>query len=94
MKKQNISSLNREELKSYLFDIQDSIDAHLKKGKSIDSFIDDSDILDEFEKWLPDEEYGIFVITMLNGIKSETVINTLLDSLLRRIQSKEAVLHS
>ena len=94
MKKQNISSLNREELKSYLFDIQDSIDAYLKNGRSIDSFIDDSDILDEFEKWLPDEEYGIFVITMLNGIKSETVINTLLDSLLRRIQSKEAVLHS
>ena len=60
----------------------------------VDSFIDETDLFDDFEDILPDEEYGIFVITLLNGIRSETVINMLLDSILNTIQSKSAVLNS
>ena len=89
-----LSSLNRDELKSYLFEIQDSIDSHLKNVGDVDSFIDETDLFDDFEDILPDEEYGIFVITLLNGIRSETVINTLLDSILNTIQSKSTVLNS
>ena len=89
-----LSSLNRDELKSYLFEIQDSIDSHLKNGGDVDSFIVETDLFDDFEDILPDEEYGIFVITLLNGIRSETVINMLLDSILNTIQSKSTVLNS
>lgn len=94
MNNKRLSSLNRDELKSYLFEIQDSIDSHLKNGGDVDSFIDETDLFDDFEDILPDEEYGIFVITLLNGIRSETVINTLLDSILNTIQSKSPVLNS
>ena len=86
--------MTREELKSYIFEIQDTIKFHLNKGGDVDSFLDETDLIDDFESVLPDEDFGIFVITVLNGIKTESIINTLLDSLLKSIQSKSPVLNS
>ena len=86
--------MTREELKSYIFEIQDTIKFHLNKGGNVDSFLDETDLIDDFESVLPNEDFGIFVITVLNGIKTESIINTLLDSLLKSIQSKALVLNS
>ena len=86
--------MTREELKSYIFELQDTIKFHLNKGGDVDSFLDETDLIDDFESVLPDEDFGIFVITVLNGIKTESIINTLLDSLLKSIQSKSPVLNS
>ena len=94
MIKRSLSILTREELKSYIFEIQDTIKFHLNKGGNVDSFLDETDLIDDFESVLPDEDFGIFVITVLNGIKTESIINTLLDSLLKSIQSKSPVLNS
>ncbi|SVC89724.1 uncharacterized protein METZ01_LOCUS342578 [marine metagenome] len=86
--------MTREELKSYIFEIQDTIKFHLNKGGNVDSFLDETDLIDDFESVLPDEDFGIFVITVLNGIKTESIINTLLDSILSTIQSKSLVINS
>ncbi len=94
MMKRSLYTLTREELKSYIFEIQDTIKFHLNKGGNVDSFLDETDLIDDFESVLPDEDFGIFVITVLNGIKTESIINTLLDSLLKSIQSKSPVLNS
>ena len=94
MIKRSLYTLTREELKSYIFEIQDTIKFHLNKGGNVDSFLDETDLIDDFESVLPDEDFGIFVITVLNGIKTESIINTLLDSLLKSIQSKSPVLNS
>ena len=93
MMKRSLYTLTREELKSYIFEIQDTIKFHLNKGGNVDSFLDETDLIDDFESVLPDEDFGIFVITVLNGIKTESIINTLLDSLLKSIQSKSPVLN-
>ena len=79
MKTQSLKSLNRSELKDYVFEIQDHIDGLLQADEDIDNFLDNTDIFDEFEKVLPDEEYGIFVITMLNKIRTDYIIERLLD---------------
>ena len=94
MMKRSLYTLTREELKSYIFEIQDTIKFHLNKGGDVDSFLDETDLIDDFESVLPDEDFGIFVITVLNGIKTESIINTLLESLLKSIQSKSLVLNS
>ena len=94
MMKRSLYTLTREELKSYIFEIQDTIKFHLNKGGNVDSFLDETDLIDDFESVLPDEDFGIFVITVLNGIKTESIINMLLDSLLKSIQSKSPVLNS
>jgi len=94
MMKRSLYTLTREELKSYIFEIQDTIKFHLNKGGNVDSFLDETDLIDDFESVLPDEDFAIFVITVLNGIKTESIINTLLESLLKSIQSKSLVLNS
>ena len=90
----SLETLNREELKSYIFEIQDTVKSYLNNGGNVDSFLDETDLIDDFESVLPDEEYGIFVITILNNIKSDFVIDKLLDSILSTIQSKSPVFNS
>ena len=74
-----ITSLNRSELKDYIFKLQKFIQDEQESGKDIDSILDETDIFDEFEKILPDNEFPIFVITILNGFKSEVVMDKLLN---------------
>ena len=71
--------MDRDSLKEYLFEIQDFIDLNLNKGQDIYDLLDNTDIFDEFEKVLPDEEYPVFVISILNKIRSEYIINKMLD---------------
>jgi len=79
MKKKSLKSLNRSELKEYLIEIQDYVATQFTGGEDIDDFLDKTDIFDEFEKVLPDEEYGIFVITILNKIRTDYIIERMLD---------------
>ena len=72
-------SLNRNELKDYIFKLQKFIEDEQKSGKDIDTILDETDIFDEFEEILPDDEFPIFVITILNGFKSDVVLDKLLN---------------
>ena len=75
----SLTSLNREELKDYIFKLQKFIQDEQKKGKDVDTILDETDIFDEFEEILPDEEFPIFVISILNGFQSDVIMNKLLD---------------
>ena len=72
-------SLNREELKDYIFTLQKFIQDEQESGKDIDTILDETDIFDEFEEILPDDEFPVFVITILNGFKSDVVLDKLLN---------------
>ena len=78
--------MNREGIKEYLFSIQDFLKKSLDEGNDIDYILDNTTILDDFEDYLPEEEYPIFVITMLNGFKSEEIISSLIDKIEYKIQ--------
>jgi len=87
MKNQSIKDMNRNEIKDYLFSIQDYFKESIDKGVDIDDVLDNTTILDEFEEYLPEEEYPIFVITILNGFKTESIIKNILDN----IEKKKAL---
>ena len=70
--------MSREELKEHIFRLQEFIENEQKAGKDVDTILDETDIFDEFEEILPDEEFPIFVITILNGFQSEVIVNKLL----------------
>jgi hypothetical protein len=72
-------AMSREELKDYIFRLQKFIQDEQESGKDIDTILDETDIFDEFEDILPDNEFPIFVITILNGFKSDSLIDKLLD---------------
>ena len=71
--------MSREELKEHIFQLQEFIENEQKAGKDVDTILDETDIFDEFEEILPDKEFPIFVITILNGFQSDVLVNKLLD---------------
>ena len=79
MNNKPLISMSREELKDYIFKLQDFIEKEQKSGKDVDTILDETDIFDEFEEILPDKEFPIFVITILNGFQSDVLVNKLLD---------------
>jgi len=74
-----LTLLSREELKDYIFKLQKFIQDEQESGKDVDTILDETDIFDEFEAVLPDDEFPIFVITILNGFQSDLLIDKLLD---------------
>ena len=79
MNLKSVISLKREELKVYIYELQNFIKDEQTKGKDIDTILDETDIFHEFEAILPDDEFPIFVLTILNGFQSDIIIDKLLD---------------
>ena len=79
MKNKPLLAMSRKELKEHIFRLQEFIENEQKAGKDVDTILDETDIFDEFEEILPDKEFPIFVITILNGFQSDVLVNKLLD---------------
>mgnify|MGYP001173222199 FL=1 len=84
--KLNIRDKNNLKLK--MFSLMDDVQVALKKGVSIDDFLDETDLFDDWERIIPEKEYPIFIITILNNIRRESVIDTILNSLSKNSQKK------
>ena len=74
-----IHELNREQIREYIFNIQLEVKDKVLKYKNIDNFLDNTDIFNDFEEILPDQEFGVLILTILNNFKSEVILNDLLD---------------
>ena len=72
----------RKLLKNKIFSLQDEVSRILSIDNDVDKFLDNSTILDEWEEIIPDAEYGIFVMAILNNVKRESIIDKILDSIL------------
>ena len=77
----------RELLKNKIFSLQDEVSKILSIDNDVDKFLDNSTILDEWEEIIPDAEYGIFVMAILNNVKRESIIDKILDSILSTDES-------
>ena len=64
-----------------IFLIQDYFKKSLDDGLEMDYILDNTTILDDFENYLPEEEYPIFVMTILNGFRSEDVIANIINKI-------------
>ena len=77
----------RKLLKNKIFSLQDEVSRILSIDSDVDKFLDNSTILDEWEEIIPDAEYGIFVMAILNNVKRESIIDKILDSILNTDES-------
>ena len=77
----------RKLLKNKIFSLQDEVSRILSIDNDVDKFLDNSTILDEWEEIVPDAEYGIFVMAILNNVKRESIIDKILDSILNTDES-------
>ncbi|MBT5077706.1 MAG: hypothetical protein HN820_00060 [Candidatus Marinimicrobia bacterium] len=90
MEKQ-ISHMNQGEIKAYILDIQSKVQTELSKGKDIDDFLDQTSIFDDFEDIIPEAEFGIFVLTILNGYKSEVILDKLVEVIQQSVTERQNV---
>ena len=76
-------SKQREIIEKKIFGLQDKVADALLVDSDVDKFLDNTTMLDEWENIIPDVEYGIFVIAVLNNIRKKTIIDTIIDSILK-----------
>ena len=60
--------------------LMDKVREHLKHDSNIDNFIDNDDELDKWAKIIPKSQYPIFIITVLNNIRSSSILNLIIDA--------------
>ena len=62
-----------------IYKLQNWVKFEKSNGISIDELLDNSNQLDDLEHYFTNEEYGIFILTILNNFKSKDIINMLID---------------
>ena len=76
-----IIEFSRSELKNEIFRLQNWIQTEKENGKTVDEILYYSDEFEKFEEVLNEQEYSIFLLTVLNNFKSDDIINTILDAI-------------
>ncbi len=79
MSKLDLSILTDKEIEDEIFKIQNWIEIEKSNGRNVDEILDNSIIIDEFEKYFSDEEFSIFILTVLNNFKSKEIIDMLIN---------------
>ncbi len=86
-----ISDMNQSEIKAYILEIQSEVQSEFSKGTNIDDFLDQTTIFDDFESIIPEAEFGIFVLTILNDYKSEVILDKLVQVIQQSLGEHEDV---
>ena len=79
---------HKNKLKLKMFNLMDEVQLTLNEGVNIDDFLDETDLFSSWEEIVPEKEYPIFIIAVLNNIRKESIIDTILDSLTLENQKK------
>ena len=88
-KTEDLLTLSRDEIKSYILALHELIHQKMNSGLTIDDILDEEDPFEIVEPLMQREEYPIFVLSIINKIKTDTVMNTLLDSIEKGIKKME-----
>lgn len=85
----NYASLKKDDLRYHLFSLMDQVTQYLQTDPDVDKFIDNTDIFEEWEKVLPEPEYPIFVMAVLNNTRRDSIVNSILDAILENVERTE-----
>ena len=75
-----LKKLSKSDLKIRLIKLMDDVKAHLNIEPDIDKFLDETILFDDWELALPQHEYPILVMAVLNNIRKDNIINSIVDS--------------
>ena len=82
----SLDHFSKAELHVKLMNLQDRVADHLKKEPDVDIFLDQTNLFDDWEKVLPEAEYPIFVMAVLNNMRRDSIVNVILDAILKNIE--------
>jgi len=78
----SLKELKKSDLKDKIITLMDDVEQCLDKNPDVDRFLDETDIFDEWEMALPQHEYPILVMAVLNNIRKDSIINSIIDSVM------------
>ena len=84
-----LKKLSKSDLKIRLIKLIDDVKAHLNIEPDIDKFLDETNLFDDWELALPQHEYPILVMAVLNDIRKDNIINSIVDSVYEETISPE-----
>ena len=84
-----LKKLSKSDLKIRLIKLMDDVKAHLNIEPDIDKFLDETSLFDDWELALPQHEYPILVMAVLNDIRKDNIINSIVDSVYEEMISPE-----
>ena len=77
-----LKNLNKLELELKLLKLFEDVSKQLKNERDIDAFLDNTTLFHDWEKSIPDSEYPIFVMAVLNNIKRPIIVETIITSII------------
>jgi|TARA_X000000368_G_scaffold96681_1_gene74219 predicted AAA+ superfamily ATPase len=80
----SLKVLKKNDLKLRLITLMDDVRLHLDKEPDVDKFLDETDIFDEWEMALPQYEYPILVMAVLNNIRKDSIIDSIIDTIMNQ----------
>ena len=86
-KTEDLLTLSRDEIRDYILSLHELIHQKMNSGLTIDDILDEEDPFEIVEPLMQREEYPIFVLSIINKIQTDTVMNTVLDSIERGIKN-------
>ena len=75
-----LKKLSKSAIKNRLIKLMDDVKVHLNKEPDVDKFLDETNLFDDWELALPQHEYPILVMAVLNDIRKDNIINSIVDS--------------
>ena len=84
---------DKNKLKAEIFLLMDLVKKALEVS-SIDDFLDTTDIFDKWEEILPEKEYPIFIMAVLNNIRKDSIIDTIIIAIISKSKSQDIFLSS
>ena len=84
-----LKKLSKSDLKIRLIKLMDDVKAHLNINPDIDKFLDETNLFDDWELALPQLEYAILVMAVLNNIRKDNIINSIVDSVFEETKSTQ-----
>lgn len=82
--------MKRKEIRDRIFKLMDDVQNHLKNDPNIDNFLDNNTVFEKWEKIISENEYPIFLIAVLNNIRSNIIMNSIISSIgLQKRDKKE-----
>ena len=78
----SLKELKKSDLRDKIITLMNDVEQCLDKNPDVDRFLDETDIFDEWEMVLPQHEYPILVMAVLNNIRKDGIINAIIDSVM------------
>ena len=73
--------MNKKDIRDRIFKLMVDVQNHLKNDPNIDNFLDNNTVFEKWEKIIPENEYPIFLIAVLNNIRSNIIMNSIISSI-------------